>query len=83
MIAIRGHATPRLRAYALGANSGGFTDHRKTNSSTNVFDVTRDLVIRHYTDLDLIECLVVMKCGIPVTGEATTHDGAEDVDVAC
>jgi hypothetical protein len=61
----------------------GLEDHRKTKSSTNVFDVTRDLVIRHYTDLDLIESLVVMKCGIPVTGEATTHDRAEDVGVAC
>src|SRR6266516_7839362 len=63
------------------AGIGG--NHRKTKSSTNVFDVTRNLVIRHHTYLDLIECLVVMKCGIPVTGEATTHNRAEDVDVAC
>jgi hypothetical protein len=55
----------------------------KTNSSTNVFDVTGDLVIRHHTYLDLIQGLVVMKSGISVTGEATTHDRAEDIDVTC
>jgi hypothetical protein len=55
----------------------------KTNSSTDVFDVTRDLVIRHHTYLDLIQCLIVMKSGIPVAGEAATHDRAEDVGVAC
>src|SRR5438105_10155342 len=62
---------------------GRFADRRKTNSSTNVFDVTRNLVIRHHTYLGLIQCLVVMKCGISVTGEATTHDCAKDVGVAC
>jgi hypothetical protein len=96
MIAI-GHAMPRLSAALLvtrpdpstfardtkDERKRGLGDHRKTKSSTNVFDVTRDLVIRHHTDLDLIECLVVMKSGIPVTGEAATHDRAEDVDVAC
>src|SRR5205814_9861355 len=81
-IAIRRYAERRLRA-CVCAEERGFGDRRKTNSSTNVFDVTRDLVIRHHTYLDLIECLVVMNAGIPVTGEATTHDRAEDVDVAC
>src|SRR5438874_7816793 len=61
----------------------GIGDHRKTNSSTNVFDVTRDLVIRHHTYIDLIQGFVVMKSGIPVAGEATAHDRAEDVGVAC
>src|SRR5205814_3964644 len=72
----------RLRACVCGEERG-FVDRHKMNSSTNVFDVTRDLVIRHHTYLDLIECLVVMNAGIPVTGEATAHDRAEDVDVAC
>ena len=61
----------------------GLADRPKTNSSTNVFDVTGDLVIRHHTYLDLIQGLVVMKSGIPVTGEVTTHDRAEDIDVTC
>src|SRR6476659_8107518 len=56
---------------------------RKTNSSTNVFDVTHDLVICHHAYINLIQCLIVMKSGISITGKATTHDCAEDVGVAC
>src|SRR5438477_2947532 len=53
------------------------------NSSTNVFDVTHDLVICHHAYIDLIKCLIVMKSGISVTRKATTHDCAEDVGVTC
>src|SRR4029450_5555772 len=79
----RARDATRLRGYPLGGKKREFAGSPQTNSLTNVFDVTRDLVIRHHTDLDLIERLVVMKCGIPVTGEATTYDRAEDVGVAC
>src|ERR1700730_4381514 len=59
----------------------GICESPQTISSTSVFDVTHDLVIRHHTYIDSIQCFVVMKSGISVTREATTHDRAEDVGV--
>src|SRR5437588_749560 len=66
----------------LWGKKPGFAGSPQTNWSTNVFDVTRDLVIRHHTYIDLIQGFVVMKSGIPVAGEATAHDRAEDVGAA-
>src|SRR6267143_1477956 len=68
-------------AFALKRRAGQID--RSTNASTNVFDVTHDLVICHHAYIHLIQCLVVMKSGISVTGKATTHDCAEDVGVTC
>src|SRR2546430_4782522 len=68
-------------AFALKRRAGQI--ERSTNASTNVFDVTYHLVICHHTNIDLIQCLVVMKAGISVAGEATSDDRAEDVGVTC
>src|SRR2546423_4925464 len=66
-------------AFALKRRAGQID--RSTNASTNVFDVTHHLVICHHANIDLVQCLVVMKSGISVAGEATSHDRAEDVGV--
>ncbi len=72
----------RLMAHAVADEKAAILKSPRCGSSADVFDITRDLVIRHHTYLDLIKRFVVMKSSISVTGEATTHDRAEDVDVA-
>lgn len=75
----------RLMAHAVADEKAAILKSPRCGSSADVFDVARDLVIRHHAHVDIVQGFVVMKSGIPapasITGKAATNDRAEEVGI--